>query len=359
MIRLLLLVLLLCGVLWFGPVLMQNPGYLMLVLGGWTIETTLVGLALILLLVLFGLWLLWSLLKPLLAMRRWNWHPFRRRRQRKARQAFERAALALAAGRFEQAELAFDQAEAFSDFSELRRQMACYAAYQAGHPDKAMQLAQWLEDDSASSIYVKADLLLRQQQASEALALLQPAMTAEATELLAPLYFKALLMSGQAAGALNQVPVALEQHWCSKAQWQQLRYQLYPDAIVQLADKGAFSTDSDYWQQLPAKERKSMAAVLGQVWALARQGQAEKAEALLVDHLSFKDLADSWPVLKQIPLKRQVNQLRKQIQHWLRDHQQDALLYAALAYCAEQEGELLQAQLARQKATELSRGVRW
>ncbi|WP_419572171.1 heme biosynthesis HemY N-terminal domain-containing protein [Rheinheimera sp.] len=359
MIRLLFLVLLLCAALWFGPVLMQNPGYLMLVLGGWTVETTLVGLVLILLLGLFAVWLLWSLIKPLLAIRRWNWHPFRRRRQRKARHAFEQAALALAAGRFEQAELAFDQAEALTDFSELRRQMACYAAFQAGHPQKAMQLAEWLDDGSASSLYVKADLLLRQQQASDALALLQPSMTGDAAELLAPLYFKALLMSGQAAAALTQVPVALEQNWCSKNQWHHLRYQLYPYAIVQLAEKGAFSSEADYWQQLPGKERKSMASVLGQVWALARQGQTEKAEILLVDHLSFKDLADCWPVLRQIPLKRQVNQLRKQLQHWLRDHQQEPLLFAALAYCAEQEGELMQAQLARQKATELSRGVEW
>lgn len=359
MIRLLLLVLLLCAVLWFGPVLMQHPGYLMLVLGGWTVETTLVGLGLIVVLLVFALWLGWALLRPVLGMRHWNWQPFSRRRQRKARQAFEQAALALAAGRFEQAELAFDKAEALTDFAELRRQMACYAAFQAGHPQKAMQLAEWLEPDSASSLYVKADLLLRQQRATEAFELLQNAMSAEAAALLAPLYFNALLMSGQAAAALNQVPQALDQQWCSKAQWQQLRYQLYPLAIAQLSDKGAFSTDAEYWQQLPAKERKSMAAVLGQVWALARQGQAEKAEALLVDHLSFKDLADSWPVLKQIPLKRQVNKLRKQLQHWLRDHQHEALLYAALAYCAEQEGETMQAQMARQKAAELSRGVQW
>lgn len=47
MIRLLLVVLLLASAMWLGPWLTQNPGYLMLVLGPWTIEMTLVGFAII------------------------------------------------------------------------------------------------------------------------------------------------------------------------------------------------------------------------------------------------------------------------------------------------------------------------
>ena len=58
----------------------------------------------------------------------------------------------------------------------------------------------------------------------------------------------------------------------------------------------------------------------------------------------------AWPVLKQIPLKRHVVLLRKQLQHWLRDHKEDAVLYATLAYCAEQDGEPMQAEMAWQKA---------
>ena len=46
MIRLLIVVLLLATAMWLGPWLTQNPGYLMLVLGPWTIEMTLVGFVL-------------------------------------------------------------------------------------------------------------------------------------------------------------------------------------------------------------------------------------------------------------------------------------------------------------------------
>ena len=66
MIRLLIVVLLLAAAMWLGPWLTQNPGYLMLVLGPWTIEMTLVGFAIILLLSLSLLWLTLRILRPFL-----------------------------------------------------------------------------------------------------------------------------------------------------------------------------------------------------------------------------------------------------------------------------------------------------
>jgi uncharacterized protein HemY len=112
MIRLLIVVLLLAAAMWVGPWLTQNPGYLMLVLGPWTIEMTLVGFAIVLLLSLSLLWLSLRILRPFFGLRNWTLNPFRGRQQRKARLAFEQAALALAAGRFQDAEQYFDRSEA-------------------------------------------------------------------------------------------------------------------------------------------------------------------------------------------------------------------------------------------------------
>lgn len=359
MIRLLLVVLLLASAMWLGPWLTQNPGYLMLVLGPWTIEMTLVGFAIILLLSLTLLWLTLRILRPFWGFRNWTLNPFRGRQQRKARLAFEQAALALAAGRFQDAEQYFDRSDAMPEFTMLRQSMACYAALQAGHATKAMQLAEQLDATKAQSCYVKADLLLRQNQAKAALELLQPHMLIPAdAPLLAPLYFQALLAAGHNIEVFHTVLKAIEQKWFTKAQWQVQRYQMYPQAIRNLAAQGVFDESSDYWLALPSKERKSMAAVLGRVWAKVKAGQAEQAEKLLVDHLSYSDLPLVWPVLRHIPLKRHVVLLRKQLQHWLRDHQEDAVLYATLAYCAEQDGEPMQAEMAWQKALQYQPGLK-
>lgn len=353
MILLVLLVVLLCVVLWFGPLLVADQGYLMLVLGSWTVEITLFGLALIALLSVCALWILGCLIRSILKIRHWNWHPFRERKQKKAQEAFERAGLALASGRYHQAEQAFEEAGALTDYRRLRLQMACYAAFEAGHQEKAFELADALEESALTTRYVKADLLLRQKKAHEALAVLAPSMKNDAPSLLVPLYFEALLQAGQAEQVLELIPKAIEQRWLSKEEWAALRYTIYPKAIHLLAEGEGFSTEASYWKGLPAKERNSTAAQLAQARLLATQGNLEEAERMVVDHLSYKDLALCWPLLQTIPLKRHVNALRKQLQHWLRDHPEDSLLYSVLAYCAEQEGERAQAQLAHQKASEL------
>ncbi len=359
MIRLLIVVLLLAGAMLLGPWLTQNPGYLMLVLGPWTIEMTLVGFAILLVLSVAALWIALRILRPLLGFRNWTLNPFRGRQQRKARLAFEQAALALAAGRFQDAEQYFDRSGAMPEFTMLRQSMACYAALQAGHASKAMQLAEQLDAAKVQSCYVKADLLLRQDQAQAALELLRPHMSVPAeAALLAPLYFQALLSAGHNIEVFQTVLKAIEQKWFTKVQWRAQRYQIYPQAIRNLAASGLFDETTDYWLALPSKERKSMAAVLGRVWAKVESGQTEQAEKLLVDHLAYSDLAQVWPVLRQIPLKRHVVLLRKQLQHWLHDHQEDAVLYAMLAYCAEQDGEPVQAEIARKKALQYQPGLK-
>ena len=93
-----------------------------------------------------------------------------------------------------------------------------------------------------------------------------------------------------------------------------------------------------------------MAATLGKVWSLALGGQVEQAEKLLLETLALADLPHAWHVIQQIPLGRSVLQLRKQLQHWLRDHSTNAYLYAMLSYCASQEGEAEQAAASWHKA---------
>ena len=82
----------------------------------------------------------------------------------------------------------------------------------------------------------------------------------------------------------------------------------------------------------------------------AVSGEPEQAEKILLDSLALADVPLAWRALQQIPLGRSVLGLRKQVQHWLRDHNNNGYLYALLSYCAAQEGELEQAQQAWDKA---------
>jgi heme biosynthesis-associated TPR repeat protein len=351
MIRLALLIAILGLAMLLGPVLANHPGYVMLVVAGVTIEATFIGLMLVLLLTGLACWLSWVLCKRLFDLPRLSFSFLRSRKERRARQALQQGMLAFVRQDWQSADQYFSVAKAEPEWQKMKQIMACYSAQKHGDLAKANQLAAALEADDPDNWLVVADLYLQQQQPARAVGFLAAKIVSQPKDSkLGRLWLQALAAAGQWQTLLEQVPLALKQQWYSKAQWQQVRYQLYPVAIEGLAAQGQFDENAVYWQQLPAKERKSLAATLGKVWAKAASGQPEAAEKLLLDSLALADLTLAWPVLQQIPLGRSVLQLRKQAQHWLRDHSNNGYLYAVLSYCAAQEGEAEQAAHAWQKA---------
>jgi HemY protein len=351
MIRLLFAMLVLALAMLFGPVLANHPGYVMLVLGGITVEATVVGMLLCLSVVGLSLWLIWWLAKRLFHLPTLSFSFLRSRKERRARQALQQGMMAYARHDWQTAHQAFQIARAEPEWEQLKQVMAAYSAQHAGQPMLANQTAAALDPDEPASWYVVADLLLLQNNAVAAVAHLMP----KAAEIgkdgkLGRLWLQALQSAGQWQTLLEQVPVAIKQQWFSKADWQNYRFTLYPAAVQGLTEKGLFDEQAAYWQALPARERKSLAVLLGKAGALAVQGLSEQAEKLLLDNLSLQDLPLAWPAIRRIPLGRSVLALRKQTQHWLRDHANHGHLYALLAYCAQQEGESEQANSAWQKA---------
>ncbi|WP_333608446.1 heme biosynthesis protein HemY [Arsukibacterium sp.] len=355
----LLLIILLAAAMLLGPVLVNNPGYIKVVLAGYSLEMTLLGLLLVLLLGILLLALCWKLFAHVLRIQHLSFNFFRWRRQRKAQQAFT---LGLQAYTRQQWPLASEQLQlALRDpfMADEKRIFASYAAFYAGEQATASELAAALPEGRANSSYVQADLLLQQGKAGQACALLQAQLAESPKDNgLGQLYLYALQQAGQWQQMLEQVPLALKYQWFSKQQWQQQRFTLYPQAISELSLQQAFSEQAAYWQALPAKERKSAAAALGMAWALAQQGKYEQAELKLLRSLTLEELPLAWPSLRQIPLGQSVLKLRKQAQQWLKNHGSDAQLYALLAYLAEQEGDTEQAAQAWHKARQYQPGIR-
>lgn len=355
MIRLIVAIAVFGLAMWLGPLLVNHPGYVMIVVGGITIEATLINMVLLVAMLATAWWGLWWVVKRLFHLPKISFSFLRSRQERRARQALKQGMMAFARQDFATASQQFDIAYADSDWWTIKQTMAAYSAFMAGDLMKANQRAAQLDPDEPDSWFVVADLLMRQRNAAAALAYLEPKV-AQATKILAKdgklgrLYLEALRQSEQWQRLLEQIPLAIKQQWFSKAQWQQERFQFYPFAVRGLLTQGLFDENAAYWTQLSAKERKSVAVSLGRVWALAEQGQPDQAEKQLLDVLALNDLRYAWTSLRHIPLGRHVLALRKQLQHWLRDHPNQGHLYAMLAYCALQEGELEQARIAWQKA---------
>lgn len=348
--KLLLLAAILILAMLLGPVLINNPGYIKIIVAGYTIEMTLLGLLLAVLATVLVLSVLGLIVRKLARWQHLSFNFFRSRRQRKARQAFATGLQAYARQQWQLASEQLQQSLQDAHYLNEKRMLASYASLYAGNSSKATELATALIADDSNSAFVQADLLLQQGQAGQACQILAAQLDAAAKDVaLGQLYLQALQQAGQWRQLLQTVPQAINQHWFSKAQWQQQRFSIYPAALSQLSLQQGFSEEADYWQALPAKERKSAAAILGLAWAQAQSGLCEQAEQKLVQALTLPDLPAAWPYLRQIPLGRSVLKLRKAVQHWLRDNPANGQLFAVLAYLAEQEGDREQAQMAWQK----------
>lgn len=333
--KLLLLTALLILAMLLGPILINNPGYIKIIIAGYTIEMTLLGLLLALLATIIVLSVLGILVKKLARWQHISFNFFRSRRERKARQAFANGLQAYARQQWQLASEQLQLSLKDSCYLNEKRMLASYACLYAGNSGKAGELAAELVADDSNSAFVQADLLLQQGQAGQACHVLAAHLDTAADDVaLGQLYLQALEQAGQWRQLLQTVPQAIKQQWFSKAQWQQQRFSIYPLALHQLSLQQGFTEEADFWQDLPAKERKSSAAMLGLAWAQAQVGLCEQAEQKLVQALSINDLAAAWPYLRQIPLGRSVLKLRKTVQHWLRDNPTNGHLFAVLAYLA-------------------------
>ncbi|HEY9042026.1 MAG TPA: heme biosynthesis HemY N-terminal domain-containing protein [Rheinheimera sp.] len=351
MIRWLLLILALAVAMLFGPSLVNNPGYIKVILAGKVFEMTALGLIVMILLAAVVLWLLSVVLRKLLRLQHVSFNFLRWRRQRKAQQAYELGLQAYAKQQWQLADQYFAKALHDDFMQDEKRLLAAYAAFYAGNVGRANSYIAELPEAHDSTVFVQADILLQQGKAGQACALLGERVSADTKDKgLGQLYLYALQQAGQWQQLLQMVPAALKQQWFDKEKWQQQRFNIYPAAISQLSQQQKFDETADYWQNLPSKERKSTAANIGRAWAMAQNGQNDAAEKLLLSHLQLAELPMLLPYIRQIPLGKSVLKLRKQAQHWLREHSSNGYLYALLAYLAEQEGELQQAELAWSKA---------
>ena len=350
MIRLVLLVLVLAAAMWLGPLLVNHAGYVKVIVAGKVFETTLLGLAILVLGVATAFGVLAMILRKLMRLQHISFNFFKWRRQRKAQQAFELGLEAYAKQQWLSASQYLQQACADDFMAAQKHLIAAYAAFYAGDSDKANHHAQQLQQSDAG-LFLQADLLLQQAQPGQACALLAERVQANPEDKgLGQLYLYALQQAGQWQQLLQWVPTALKQQWFDKAKWRQQRFNIYPAAISQLSQQQRFDEAADYWQALPAKERKSTAANIGRAWAMAQSGQQEAAEKLLLSQLQLAELPQLLPYIRQIPLGHSVLKLRKQVQNWLHEHPTNGYLYALLAYMAAEEGEPEQAALAWQKA---------
>ncbi len=231
----------------------EDPGYVLLRLRGWRIETTLVAAVLILLLA-------WALLTAAWRLLRWPFGAFSRRHRRLSQQRMGDGLIALIEGRHGDAERDLNRASRLDSLRGPALLAAAEAASRRGEHGRALEaLNQASQSAPQAARVLRARVLRREGKPAEALALLAP----EADKgTLTPGGWRELALAALAHGDIRRARQALDPLQKSGAlgsrAYATLEAQVLTAMLNAAADGASLNT---LWSQLPKAPRRVPAVI--------------------------------------------------------------------------------------------------
>ena len=299
----------------------EDPGYVLLRMRGWRVDTTVIAAVVLWLLAWAVLSLAWSLL-------RWPFGALSRRHRRLSQQRLGEGLVALIEGRHGDAERDLNRASRLESLRGPALLAAAEAASRRGESARA------LESLDRASQYVpqaarvlRARLLRREGKPAEALALLAP----EADKgTLTPGGWRELAQAARESGDLRRARTALEPLQKSGAlgsrAYAALETQILADTLQAAPDGAALNT---LWSQLPKAQRRPPTVVDAYARRAAFFGlmlpAMDELESALRREWSPR-LIETWGLLAGDDLESRL----RRAEAWLDVHPNDAHLLLAL-----------------------------
>ncbi len=230
-----------------------DPGYVLLRLRGWRVETTVVAAVLILLLA-------WALLTALWRLLRWPFGAFSRRHRRLSQQRMGEGLIALIEGRHGDAERDLNRASRLDSLRGPALLISAEAASRRGEHARALEaLNQASQSAPQASRVMRARVLRREGKPAEALALLAPESDKGT---LTPGGWRELALAALASGDVRRARDALDP--LQKSGTLGTRAYVALEAKVLTATIDATpdgATLNTLWSQLPKAQRRVPAVI--------------------------------------------------------------------------------------------------
>ena len=356
MIRLFLLLVIIGAAMVCGPLLAGNKGYVLIAIGDYTIEMTVISAGILALLLYGVLWCTERLLLRLFhikgSTRRW----FSERRRRKARERTVAGTLALAEGQFQQAETLMRKSAPDSDQALLNYLSAAEAAQAQGQTERRdAYLQQAAEQHPRASLAVsliRARLLLRQKQYSEAETLLQSLDQAHPQHaVIQQLLKECYLALGHWSQLLALLPQLSKRKQLSADELQQLQQQIYPPLFTERAASAGRDGVMALWQELPRALRQDATTQAAAATALIGLGDEVQAQEILLDGVRRSPSPSLLAVVPQ--LQQPAPKLLAQLQKSEQSAEPSADLLQAIGILLLRQREMEQAQAYLERAVAL------
>ena len=290
MIRTLLLFLLLGGAMVMGPLVAGNKGYVLIALGEYTIEMSVVSAALFGVLLYVLLLLVENLLGRLFSLhsrtRMWLHH----RRRRQGQQQTLAGALALAEGRFEQAEALMLKGAGESEQPLLNYISAAEAAEAQGESERRDRYLQQAEEEHPNARLALGLIRARSQlRRNELIAAEQTLLTLQADypqhRTVLTLLKECLLSRSQWSSLLSLLPQLQKLKLITAAEFSALQKQIYPALFAEKGNTLGKEGVLALWCELPKSLRHEPELLDALIQQLITMGAEADAEELLLESL--------------------------------------------------------------------------
>ena len=230
-----------------------DPGYVLIRLGGWRIETTVV-FAIVALLVL------WGVLSLVVRLSRWPFRAWSHRTQRRGRERIAAGLTALAEGRYGKAMRDLERASHQTGLRAPALLAAARAAHAGGEPARAdASLDEAAETEPAAALALRARFLIEQGKPDAALDLLK---TTQSTAPLAPsaqrLLAESALACGDHATALDALAALGRSGQLAESTYESLQSRVVATALLAAPDSVQLNT---MWTGLTRAQRSLPEAI--------------------------------------------------------------------------------------------------
>jgi HemY protein len=348
-----------------GELIVQDPGYVLLSFKNTTVETSIWGLGIIVLLSFTALYLFLQLSQYLLQRRRkireWSTNRSRKQAHLKTLSGLN----ALSAGDWSKAQRLLSQAALHSDVALVNYLAAARAAHEQNQPESCNELL-----DQARLVAPKAEVAVGviqsqiQIERNEWQAALETLVRLRKK---APKHSLVLRLLTQAYselkdwGSIVQLLPDLRKHQVFNGeQLEQLEQKVYLGHLQKNLDSVSAGAEDTVraqmlvhgWKSVPKALQNDSSLIERQVELLVQCNAVDQAEAFIKERLKKQwqpNLVNLYGRIEATQLDKQ----RKQALSWLRDHPKDAALQLTLGRLALRNAEWQQAQAYFEKSLEL------
>lgn len=276
-----------------GPISSGNAGYVLVQFAGWSLETSVIALAIIMIVVAVAISLIYALFRAIASKTKKGGQWFSKRREGKAERLLEQGQLALLQQDYLAALQAFEQAHKQQP-STLFAALASYAAQQCGELGKSefwRAQAGKAYEEADRVIQIKYIESIKNKEPDVAVkrldALLAAGLADAATLRLAAELYKA---TGQWQALLELLPKLQQAGLYSADEFEELKSRVYQKRFIEEGKKGDNGL-YDYWRALDKSYRSDATVRLSYAAALTHFNKKEACAKVIYKGLKRGELS--------------------------------------------------------------------